>query len=232
MKRDRVRASLPVEGKRRSSSAVLVGAVVFALLVTTAEFVSEGQAVRAKTASETVWRVVEAVPAGTSIPAKAVVGLKAPAAVAHYLYTGRNPAGRTAKVMLLPGDVLARADLGGSALRVPPGYVGVWVATNPTQDGSLAVGEWVVPYLVVANGGSAQQKASAISPTALQIVAMVDANGNSSASSAASSGLLSISSGGGGPSAVELAAPAAIAGSIVAASANHAMVLAVPGGAQ
>lgn len=222
-------ASKPSDGRGKA----LLGAVLIALAITGAASLSFNADVQARTANETVWRIVENVPGGTAIPSSAVQAEQVPAGLANLLYTGKkSPAGHSARVALLAGALVARAELGGQAVALPVGDVGVWVPTSPNQDGMVSLGELVLPYAYEQSSSqTTPSSATALTKQAVEIVAMTDSNGNAITGGTSSSAVTTdLSPAGMAPVAVELAVPAKTAAQFIAASQNKSVVLAVPGG--
>lgn len=221
---------MPVDRSGKSPLGTVLTAVGIALLVTVGLLISVNQTLHAKTAAQTVWKVIQTVPAGEPITKADVQPLSAPAGLAGMLYSNtKAPIGKVAKVSLFAGMLLASQDLGGKGISVPKGDVGVWVATSPNEDGIISLGEWVTPYFVPP-ANSSVTKAQALTTSPVQIVSVSNANGTpqTSGSSGATSAL-SVNSVG-APVAVEVAVPKPEADVVVNAAAQHNVALTVPGG--
>lgn len=228
MRSRKARPEVPVDRSGKSPLGTILSAVGIALLVTVGLVISVNQTLHSTTAAQTVWKVIQTVPAGEPITKADVQPLSAPAGLAGMLYSNaKAPVGKVARVSLFTGVLLASQDLGGKGISVPKGDVGVWVATTPNEDGIISLGEFVVPYYI-PTANSNVTKAKALTTSAVQIVSVSDSSGTPQTSGG--SGTASAFAVSGAPVAVEIAVPTSEAALVVDAAAQHNVAMAVPGG--
>lgn len=197
-----------------------------ALLITVGAMISVNQAVKTQSKTVPVWVTTALVSGGSTITASDVTETQVPQALGSLLYTGSSPIGKAASVTLLKGTVLVPVDVGGRGVVIPQGEIGVWVATTPTQDGSLSLGQLVLPYVAPQSGVSGTTPAQTLTNGPVRIVAISGQSGTLQGSVGGSVGIGASNA----PVAVELAVPSASAAALIAAVANHTVILAVPGG--
>jgi len=226
------KAPVPVKDRTERPWRALGIAVGVALLVTVGAWISVAQTLSTKTQTETVWLTTRLIPGGSVIRAGDLQKTEVPASLTGVLYTGKAPLGKSVTVTVVKGTVLQPGELGTGSVAIPSGEIGVWVATTPAQDGSITVGQLVIPYLVPQAGSANQASAQPLVSNPVMVVALSDQSGNLDngvgGSSSGSSALVT----GSAPAAVEIAVPVKAASAVVAAAANRTVVLAAPGGVQ
>ena len=223
----RGKAPVPMVAKEARPWRALMAAVGVALLITVGAMVSFNQSVKQAQTKAPIWLASTLITGGSRISAADVKKVEVPKSAASLLSNGRSPVGKMAAVTIVPGSAISANEVSGNVVVIPPGDVGVWVATTPTQDGVLSIGQSVLPYEVPQSGSSSAQ-AQSLTTAPVEIVAISSQGGIPLGSAGSSVGL---STGLNAPAAVELAVPAKSAPTIMAAGATHTIVLAVPGGA-
>ncbi len=217
---------MPVAERRERPWRALMLAVGVAALVTVGAMISVNQTVKQQQKTRPVWVTTALIPGGSRITASDVKSVQVPQAAASLLYSGPSPVGRSAAVTILAGSALSRADVGGKAVAVSAGDVGVWVATTPGQDGALFIGQMVLPYTTTSQSGPTATLAQPLTTAPVQVVAISSQSGAPIGSVGAAAGLTGLNA----PAAVELAVPSKAAAAVIAAVAARTVILAVPGG--
>ena len=220
------RAPVPVAEHRGRPWRALAAAIGVAVLVTVGAMASVSQAMKQQQKTLSVWVTTALIPGGSRIASSDVKSVQVPEAAASLLYSGPSPVGRSATVTVLAGSALSQSDVGGKAVAIPAGDIGVWVATTPGQDGALFIGQTVLPYAVPQAGSSGPSQAQTLTSGPVQVVAISSQSGAPIGSVGAAAGLTGFNA----PAAVELAVPSKAAAAVLAAVAAHTVILAVPGG--